>query len=162
MANRKTPPNALDLAGKKFGKLMAIERAGSTKNGNALWLCECECGNTTRANATTLRRGETVSCGCDKRKQIDNARNVLMTEKTVDGVPVPLLTKKVRSDSSTGHKGIRKRIKKGKVCYEANITVKGKRYWSTSFTDINDAIAARKDLEKKYHKPYLEDNNGDQ
>ena len=27
----KTPPNALDLAGKRFGKLVAVERAGKTK-----------------------------------------------------------------------------------------------------------------------------------
>ena len=31
----KTPPNVLDLAGKRFGKLVAIERAGKTKKDQA-------------------------------------------------------------------------------------------------------------------------------
>lgn len=161
---KETPPNALDLVGQKFGKLMVIERAGKTKNDNALWLCRCECGNIVKANATTLRRGELTTCGCETATRILNARNVLMNEKSIDGVQIPLLTKKVRSDSATGHKGIYKRSRKGNEYYEANITVKGKRKYAGPFKDLSDAIAARKWLEIKYHQPYikaLEDNEND-
>nr|WP_321303361.1 hypothetical protein [uncultured Trichococcus sp.] len=151
----KTPPNALDLAGKRFGKLVAVERSGKTKNDSALWLCQCDCGNTAIANATSLRIGDTISCGCIKKEQIDHARQVLVDEMTVDGVMVPLLTKKTRSDSRTGHKGVSKRVRKGLTRYEVTITVKGKRIYLGGYKNIEDAIAARKAAEAQYFDPYI-------
>ena len=57
----------IDLTGQRFGRLTVVEkiqaRAGST---NARWLCRCDCGNTTAVNGTTLRRGESQSCGCKR------------------------------------------------------------------------------------------------
>lgn len=151
-----SPPNVLDLAGKRFGKLTAIERAGKTKNDSALWLCRCDCGNTTISNATSLRKGDTISCGCIKPDQIEHARQVLMDEMTIDGVMVPLLTKKTRSDSVTGHKGVSKRVRKGLTRYEVSITVKGKRIYLGAYKDIADAIAARKAAEVEYFEPYID------
>lgn len=152
---KDTPSNALDLIGQKFGKLTAVERAGKTKNDTALWMCKCDCGNTIKANATLLRRGEIVSCGCGRTEQAETARTILMTEKSVDGVAVPLLTKKVMSDSGSGHKGVHKRVRGGKEYYEAYITIKGKRKYAGPFKDLSDAIAARKRLEEEYHEPYI-------
>lgn len=154
---KKTPPNTLDLAGKRFGKLTVIERAGATKAGTALWLCACDCGGTTKANATSLRRGDTVTCGCGRAEQGRAVREKLLNEHTVDGVQVPLLTRKTRSDSSTGHKGVYKRVRNGKESFEVNITVKGKRYYAGPFSNIVDAITARKELEKTYHAPYIDE-----
>lgn len=152
----KSPPNVLDLAGKRFGKLVATERAGKTKTDNALWLCLCDCGNTTIANATSLRKGDTVSCGCIQKERIDHARQVLTDEMTVDGVIVPLLTKKTRSDSVTGHKGVSKRVRKGLTRYEVSITIKGKRIYLGAYKNIEDAIAARKAAEIEYFDPYIQ------
>ena len=59
----------LNLAGKKFGRLTAIKRVG-TKRGSALWLCECECGNTAEVNARMLNFGNTKSCGCLHSEQL--------------------------------------------------------------------------------------------
>ena len=53
----------IDEVGNHHGKLVVLERAGS-KNGEAAWLCECDCGNKTVVRGSTLRRGEVVSCGC--------------------------------------------------------------------------------------------------
>lgn len=50
--------------GRKFGRLIIIERVGSDKQGNATWLCKCECGNQTIAASIDLRRGHKKSCGC--------------------------------------------------------------------------------------------------
>lgn len=159
---RKTPANALDLAGKSINGIKIIERDGVNERGLAMWLCECKCGERFRANATLLRRGDIVSCGCDKRKQIDNARKVLMVDKSVDGVQIPLLTKKVRSDSSTGHKGVYRRVRRGRVYYEPSITIKGKRIYGRQSTDLAEAISERKRLEEIYHKPYLEESDNEQ
>lgn len=151
---KKSPTNVLNLEGKRFGKLTVIERAGKTKNDNALWLCQCDCGNTAVAMGTSLRRGDTISCGCNKDKQIANAKKVI-EEKTIDGVQVPKLTQKVRSDSSTGHKGIYKRKRGKREYYEVSIGIKGKRKYVGSYKTLNEAINARKEAEKEYYEPYI-------
>lgn len=152
---KRSPANTIDLTGQTFGKLTVVDRAGTTPRGNALWLCRCTCGNTTSAMGTSLRRGDTVSCGCDGPEQIANARKVLTDEMSVDGVQLPLLTKGVRADSQSGHKGIHKRTRKGRTVYEASITIKGRRIYLGSYSKLDDAIAARKRGEEQYHKPYL-------
>mgnify|MGYP000449861053 CR=1 FL=1 len=53
----------LDLAGQRFGRLVALEAVGS--NGHRVtWRCRCDCGNEHRVTATDLRSGSTRSCGC--------------------------------------------------------------------------------------------------
>lgn len=153
---QKSPANLLDLSGQRFGKLKVIERAGKTKNDNALWLYQCDCGNKATANATTLRRGEHTSCGCARNENVAKARQTIV-ERTIDCVPVPLLTKKVRSDSGTGHKGVSKRIRKGKEYFEVPITIKGKRKYLGTYKNLNDAIAARKSAELKYIMPLIKE-----
>lgn len=53
----------IDLTGERFGRLTVIEKIPSN-NTNARWLCKCDCGNYTDVLGTTLRRGESKSCGC--------------------------------------------------------------------------------------------------
>lgn len=55
---------AIDIAGKKFGKLTAIHPVGRDAQGNVLWFCSCECGETTKTTSARLRNGITKSCGC--------------------------------------------------------------------------------------------------
>ena len=52
-----------DLTGKKYGRLTVIEYAYS-KNGHRYWKCQCDCGNITYVNTTSLNTGNTQSCGC--------------------------------------------------------------------------------------------------
>lgn len=35
---------AKDISGERFGKWTVLSRAGSNKDGRAVWLCECDCG----------------------------------------------------------------------------------------------------------------------
>lgn len=58
---------AKEIVGQKFGKLMVLERAGTDKQGQALWRCRCECGNEIIVRGTALRAGHTISCGCLRR-----------------------------------------------------------------------------------------------
>lgn len=53
----------LKLAGKKFGKLTAIRQTGKVGS-YRLWLCKCDCGNTTEVKSSNLNSGRTRSCGC--------------------------------------------------------------------------------------------------
>lgn len=53
-----------DLVGSRFGRLIVVERAGSSAAGNATWKCKCDCGKTTTSAGSDLRRGRTQTCGC--------------------------------------------------------------------------------------------------
>ena len=58
---------ALDLTEQRFGRLVAIQCAGSGNHGR-LWLVECDCGTQTIVRAGDLRSGNTTSCGCGQRE----------------------------------------------------------------------------------------------
>ena len=66
---------SLNLKNKKFGNLLIVKRIGS-KNGHALWLCKCDCGNFKRLITGELRtkRG-TKSCGCSKKRIYSENKN---------------------------------------------------------------------------------------
>lgn len=55
-----------DLTGQKFGRLTVIERAGTSKGGKVLWLCECSCEehNQIVTSSSNLVTQNTKSCGC--------------------------------------------------------------------------------------------------
>ena len=57
---------ALELAGKRFGRLTVISREENAGK-HVRWLCRCECGKERIVHAGNLRRGRTLSCGCWKR-----------------------------------------------------------------------------------------------
>lgn len=59
-----------DLSGKRFGKLIVVKHYGSNKNGRALWLCKCDCGNTKVILGNSLQSQLTISCGCYNREII--------------------------------------------------------------------------------------------
>ena len=56
--------NAKDLAGRKFGRLTAIERTGEKKGTHFVWRCMCECGKDAMVSSNSLLSGNTRSCGC--------------------------------------------------------------------------------------------------
>lgn len=58
-----------NLTGLRFGKLTVIKRNGSIKdlNGNnksSLWYCKCDCGGEKLVRASSLIKGDCLSCGC--------------------------------------------------------------------------------------------------
>ncbi len=56
-----------DLSGQQVGQLRILFRDGSTKRGQPIYVCWCECGNVTRVAADCLRKKRpTRSCGCSK------------------------------------------------------------------------------------------------
>jgi len=57
------PLGKYDITGERFVKLTAIRFVGMCK-GRRLWLCKCDCGNTTEVLYASLKYGNTKSCGC--------------------------------------------------------------------------------------------------
>ena len=54
----------IDISNQRFGRLVAIEPAGTSKKGRMMWKCICDCGNIAIVDGQYLRRGDTKSCGC--------------------------------------------------------------------------------------------------
>jgi hypothetical protein len=53
-----------ELTGRRFGRLVVIEHAGSSRQGARLWRCNCDCGKEVIIRADNLRNAK--SCGCTR------------------------------------------------------------------------------------------------
>lgn len=47
---------------------MALSRTRIDQNGHSYWLCQCDCGNQKEIASSSLKSGQTMSCGCVHRK----------------------------------------------------------------------------------------------
>jgi hypothetical protein len=65
---------ALDITGQRFGRLVAVERIGSSSRGRSLWLFQCDCGTTVERETANLRRSKNPSCGCFKPGWLNKGR----------------------------------------------------------------------------------------
>ena len=66
MEKVKTMAKVNDLQSMRFGKLSVIHKDESNKNGYAVWVCQCDCGNITKVRSRSLTTGNTKSCGCGR------------------------------------------------------------------------------------------------
>lgn len=57
----------IDLKGKRFGRLVVVERATNIASRETRWLCRCDCTTEITVQAGNLKSGNTCSCGCLKR-----------------------------------------------------------------------------------------------
>ena len=64
----------LQLAGKKFGRLTVITKAGQNKQNNWLWWVRCGCGDYFIIVGKGLTSGHTQSCGCLRRALCRNLK----------------------------------------------------------------------------------------
>lgn len=64
--------NAVNIAGKRFGSLVALRQVPEKrdKSGRLFWLCQCDCGETKEVRTAHLRRGAVQSCGCQRMAKI--------------------------------------------------------------------------------------------
>lgn len=60
----------IDMKGQRFGRLTVIERVGTSKNRQPIWLCKCDCGNETTSTRSNLVFGTMRSCGCLKNERV--------------------------------------------------------------------------------------------
>ncbi len=146
------------MLGKRFARLLVLKRAGSNpNNGNALWLCQCDCGNQVVVDGYSLRCGQTRSCGCLKRetsresikhnpafqKNVGNANN--LTDK--DGINYT--SRDLTKRNKTGVVGVS--YDKASETWFAHLMINYKYVLAKSFKDFDDAVAARKKAELKYY-----------
>lgn len=55
-------PKFIDIAGHRFGRLVAV--AVHSRGRQTRWLCQCDCGNYKVIGKVPLQTGDTKSCGC--------------------------------------------------------------------------------------------------
>jgi len=54
----------VDLSGRRFGRLLVLDRDGTDIGGHVRWHAQCDCGRRTTVDGTSLRLGRTRSCKC--------------------------------------------------------------------------------------------------
>lgn len=142
-------PAVKDYVGKRFNMLTVIEYAGKV-NGEHKWKCLCDCGNETIVGQTRLQIGRTKSCGCLKKTQIEKRFRV--TEGTSPKALEARMNGKLIASNTSGYNGVFQ-TKRG--TWIAQITFKKKTHYLGSFSNIDEAIAARKKAEEMY-KSFLD------
>lgn len=60
----------LDITGMRFTRLVAVEKTGINKSKQSVWLCNCDCGNSTTVALGHLRAGKVTSCGCLHKERV--------------------------------------------------------------------------------------------
>ena len=81
------PIQTIPLEGKRFSRLMVINRVtdGSPGQTRIKWVCQCDCGNSIIAWGRYLHNGVTKSCGClSKEDRLEKAK-LLIPAGTVFG-----------------------------------------------------------------------------
>ena len=61
---------AMDMTGRRFGALVVIEFGERLPDRSRSWLVRCECGTEKYMCGRMLRKGEAVSCGCHRAREI--------------------------------------------------------------------------------------------
>jgi len=64
-----------DIAGMRFGRLVALDRESHRLGKRVYWLCRCDCGKVVAVERHDLMGGMTHSCGC-LRSEMTRARNL--------------------------------------------------------------------------------------
>ena len=57
--------------GKRYGRLVVIEKTDKRYHSTTIYKCRCDCGNIVELTINKLHSGHTKSCGCLKRRTVD-------------------------------------------------------------------------------------------
>ena len=139
--------------GRAYGELtvhdVVIERCNGQRM--AVAHCVCSCGNHAAIPLNRLRSGGARTCGHNTDATLRAGRDQ-MTRLHVDGTSVAALAQRLSKNSTTGVKGV-SRLADGR--YRAYIVFRRKQYHLGTYTQLEDAAAARKAAEKEIYGDFL-------
>lgn len=78
---------ANDLTGKRYGKLLVVDRLGTNSHGDAIYRCKCDCGSIKKVRQSNLVKGHAMSCGkygCKKTNKTHGMRETYLYKKYYD------------------------------------------------------------------------------
>lgn len=114
-------PNLKNICGEQFGKWIVIKRDYSKRGRNAMWICQCECGNTKSVDSFSLASGSSRSCGCSKVGNVKHGLHDTRLYRIYCGMKTRCYNPKVLHYKNYGGRGI-------SICDE----------WLNSFKDFYD------------------------
>ena len=118
--------NAIDLTGKRFGRLTVVAEAGRNMDGSVIWLCQCDCGKMTKTIGTRMRNGYVHSCGCAHVKHGQAfRRNKTRLYRIWVNMKTRCFNQRVRDYKNYGGRGI-------KVCDEWKHSYQSFCDWATN------------------------------
>lgn len=140
---------ANSLIGTTFGEVTVIDVF--MRCGKRYAKVKCSCGKYFDVTVNNLIRGKTLRCRECHDKVVTSK---FKENECVEGTALCQLTQKVRTDNTTGVKGVWFDKRSGKYC--AEIRLSGKKHWIGSFYDLNEAKKARERAEEDLFFPVLE------
>lgn len=150
-------PPKKNIAGQSFGNLTAIRNTDKKEHGSYVWEFECICGKRIERRIGLVTGGQIVSCGCHKGKNL-----TVKTSAEKLGLQFGTSLSKIKSNklpknNTSGYKGISLHRQNGKSDrWIAYIYFKGHRYYLGCYENIEDAIKARKEAERIFFAPLLD------
>jgi len=157
MREKYTGRPLTDLTDQRFGRLVAIRQLEERKNGDSMWECRCDCDEIVIVKRNLLITRQTKSCGCLKKEQDKINLDEKYEDRRIDGVFVPSLMTEIFKNNKSGVKGVHWLESNQK--WVAELNVGGERMLRTMFDTLHEATKARKDAEKKYHQPVIDEYN---
>lgn len=160
--------NFKDITGKRFCRLIVMERIENYTSPKgqikSRWLCKCDCGNETKVIYSNLITGEVKSCGCLLTETV--IKNGIISKELgkiqsiskigqYKNTKIQQLTMKTPVTNTSGFKGVYWCENVGK--WNAKIEFQKKKINLGYFKNKEDAIKARKEAERKYFKPIIEE-----
>lgn len=146
------PKAIVDYTGQTINELTALRRVG-----RGVWLWRCSCGNEITAKPATVKAGKIQSCGhilaeTGRSKCSPDGANVV---QHFDGTLVSVLRKIVNSSTIHGIREVRQ--SGGIIVWQARINLRGKQITLGTFRHREEAEEARRDAERKYYRPIIEE-----
>ena len=145
-----------DLTNQRFGRLVALHQVGHAANGNALWQCQCDCGNVIVTDGYRLRRGNVRSCGCLRRER--SRQRLLQQPETVANMNAPITASINRNIPQ--HVSARNRSGVTGVSWDAQadrwlarLMIHGQLVLNRHYPSLVEAAAARRRAEREYGIP---------
>jgi len=126
---------AIDLTGRQFGYLTAVEPTEKRQRKDVVWHCRCKCGAEIEMTATRLLSGNTLSCGCLRTDNLHSANQYIAGTNLRQVLDDQVESTKAKS----GFVGVTPRNGK----WRAQIGYKGKVYFLGSYSRLEDAVKAR-------------------
>ena len=143
--------------GTVFGRLTVLELCDPAERKPSvkvlIYKCRCECGSVINVQGTSLRDGNTKSCGCLNRENFQEYIREGRSKIFVEGTNISTISHNRLSPKNTS--GVRG-VYWGRGKWVARITFKKKDYHLGSFVEINEAAKVRKEAEERIFGGFLE------
>lgn len=148
--------NAGDLAGRRFGRLVALAPIDARMGNSVMWACKCDCGKSVNVAAISLTSGGCRSCGCLASEAHRKSFSAAMERRAadyIDGTDLKGLAQAPSARNTSGKVGVS--WDSSVKLWRADITFKGRRHRLGSSADIREAAKMRQEAEDRLHLSFL-------